>query len=126
MFYLSGRVNYISHYFCVSGSMYLNECPRQPFIPIYLCGFGAMVIAILRSIKCDPPSIFYYCMGTVLFSWFIAGKMKDLTLINELSQAGRTPHIHLSLYSESKTVSSRSGLETHLKLPAQKIKVIKK
>ncbi|KAG7243440.1 hypothetical protein INR49_011897 [Caranx melampygus] len=72
------------------GSVYLNECPRQPYIPIYLIVVGVfgLVLALLSCLPCaqqpkDGSSnpLSQVCMtwnsltSFFLFCWFIAGNV---------------------------------------------------
>ncbi|XP_040925827.1 transmembrane protein 272-like isoform X2 [Betta splendens] len=72
-------------------SLYLNECPRQRYIPIYLIvgGVFGLVIALLSCLPCtqreeddsnpDPPGCLYSTWTSLtklfLFCWFIAGNV---------------------------------------------------
>lgn len=74
----------------VIGALHLNDCPRQPYIPIYLIVAGAfgLVLALLSCLPCaqehkdgtaNPLS--QVCMAwnsltsCFLFCWFIAGNV---------------------------------------------------
>ncbi|XP_045919906.1 transmembrane protein 272-like [Micropterus dolomieu] len=76
----------------VIGALHLNDCPRQPYIPIYLIVAGAfgLVLALLSCLPCaqehkdgtaNPLS--QVCMAwnsltsCFLFCWFIAGEFKQ-------------------------------------------------
>ncbi|XP_019898902.2 transmembrane protein 272-like isoform X3 [Esox lucius] len=72
----------------VIGSVYLNDCPRQPYIPIYLIVLGAMgVVPVFSSCCClisTPDStsslkvLCNICSGLVslfLLCWFICGNV---------------------------------------------------
>ncbi|XP_068444414.1 transmembrane protein 272-like [Clinocottus analis] len=65
----------------VIGAVYLNECPRQPYIPIYLLVLG--VVCLLMTVFvlpcCDRPEIYskiWICfVYFFVFCWFIAGNV---------------------------------------------------
>lgn len=72
------------------GAVYLHDCPRQPFIPIYLIVMGVfgMVLTLLSCLPCasqnrdEPPNplsrvcVFWNSLtSTFLFCWFIAGNV---------------------------------------------------
>uniref|UniRef100_A0A3B5AEM5 Si:dkey-19b23.12 n=1 Tax=Stegastes partitus TaxID=144197 RepID=A0A3B5AEM5_9TELE len=66
------------------GAIYLNDCPRQPFIPIYLIVMGtfSLVVALCSGGEKsrDSPSnpICMVCnllVSMFLFGWFIAGNV---------------------------------------------------
>ncbi|CAI5668965.1 unnamed protein product [Oreochromis niloticus] len=60
----------------VVGLVYCNDCPRQPFIPVYLCFFILIPILLALSscynccniVLCSVAIIFYVC-------WFITGNV---------------------------------------------------
>ncbi|CAK6952914.1 transmembrane protein 272-like isoform X2 [Scomber scombrus] len=58
----------------VIGAVYRNDCPRQPFIPIYLYGF--IIVVFLTS--CWDSSLTAF----VSLCWFIAGSI-TIYSINE-------------------------------------------
>ncbi|XP_044198402.1 transmembrane protein 272-like isoform X8 [Thunnus albacares] len=56
------------------GGQYQDDCPRQPFIPIYLQGFVAIFFFIYWCNECDMYNVVCYCVTAVFFfCWFIAG-----------------------------------------------------
>ncbi|XP_044198403.1 transmembrane protein 272-like [Thunnus albacares] len=58
----------------VVGAVYRNECPRQPFIPVYLLGFVSFSIILLCW--CNMCKVDCSCMIVpFLFCWFIAGSI---------------------------------------------------
>lgn len=72
-----------------TGAVYLHDCPRQPFIPIYLIVMGVfgIVLTLLSCLPCarqnrdEPPNplsrvcVFWNSLtSTFLFCWFIAGE----------------------------------------------------
>uniref|UniRef100_A0A3Q3IJB9 Uncharacterized protein n=1 Tax=Monopterus albus TaxID=43700 RepID=A0A3Q3IJB9_MONAL len=72
------------------GSVYLNDCPRQPYIPIYLIVVGVfgMVLSVLSCLPCaqeptdgtsNPLSRVCATWNSLtslfLFCWFIAGNV---------------------------------------------------
>ncbi|KAA0701429.1 hypothetical protein E1301_Tti024080 [Triplophysa tibetana] len=72
------------------GGIYLNDCPKQPYIPIYLLvsGVFALVLALLSCLPCtqEPEDgtqtpLSRLCtswnslVSLFLFCWFIAGKI---------------------------------------------------
>ncbi|XP_055360837.1 transmembrane protein 272-like [Betta splendens] len=73
------------------GIMYRNECPQQPYIPIYLIvgGVFGFMMAVLYWFPCtqreegdsnpDPPGCLYSTWTSLtklfLFCWFIAGSI---------------------------------------------------
>lgn len=74
-----------------TGALYLDDCPRQHYIPIYLIvvGFFGLVLALLSCLPCahqpeDAPSSPLSQLSTIwnsltsffLFCWFIAGEFK--------------------------------------------------
>lgn len=76
-----------------TGAVYLNECPRQPYIPIYLIVVGVfgLVLAVLSCLPCaqEPEDgttnpLSQVCMAWnsltsfFLFCWFIAGEWRQM------------------------------------------------
>ncbi|XP_063412961.1 transmembrane protein 272-like [Mytilus trossulus] len=74
----------------VIGGLYLNDCPKQKYIPIYLIVFGAFSIVKAVSSLVDnfrarknegeqeeskPKSACDGIIGCFLFAWFIAGNV---------------------------------------------------
>ncbi|XP_042256391.1 transmembrane protein 272-like [Thunnus maccoyii] len=58
------------------GAQYQDDCPRQPFIPIYLQGFVAIFFLLWWCNKCDMCNVVCYCVTAVFFfCWFIAGSI---------------------------------------------------
>ncbi|KAG8181408.1 hypothetical protein JTE90_023571 [Oedothorax gibbosus] len=60
----------------VIGSLYLDECPVQPYIPIYLVvggSFGIFYNFISSCCQSDKRSCFDDIMSLFLFVWFILG-----------------------------------------------------
>ncbi|XP_067435981.1 transmembrane protein 272-like isoform X3 [Thunnus thynnus] len=56
-------------------AVYGNDCPKEPFIPIYLWGhlFGAVILLVLFQSNLDV----YLCVTAVFFiCWLIAGSIK--------------------------------------------------
>ncbi|XP_074480709.1 transmembrane protein 272-like [Sebastes fasciatus] len=75
---------------CPTGAIYLDDCPRQPFIPVYLIVMGVfgLVLAVLSSLCItktpddDTSSpIIRLCtalnslIACFLFCWFITGNV---------------------------------------------------
>ena len=90
---------------CNTGGQYQDDCPRQPFIPIYLQGFVAIFFLLWWCNKCDMCNVVCYCVtAAFFFCWFIAGKTKDLRLTNTLTQAGE-----LCLFLVSQTQCSAAA-----------------
>ncbi|CAL8241573.1 unnamed protein product [Merluccius merluccius] len=90
------------------GAIYLEECPRQPYIPIYLVvsGVFALMLSLLSCLPCaqqseDGPSttLSRLCAtwnsltSFFLFCWFIAGNV----WIYSIYQPSYNP-AHLDLY----------------------------
>ncbi|XP_057205026.1 transmembrane protein 272-like isoform X1 [Triplophysa rosa] len=72
------------------GGVYLNDCPKQPYIPIYLLvsGVFALVLGLLSCLPCtqEPEdgtqtplsglcTAWNSLVSLFLFCWFIAGKI---------------------------------------------------
>ncbi|KAL0970282.1 hypothetical protein UPYG_G00239830 [Umbra pygmaea] len=72
------------------GGLYLNACPEQHYIPVYLVVMGAfgLALALLSSLPCaqdpedgPPNSLSYVCTtwntltSLFLFCWFISGNV---------------------------------------------------
>ncbi|XP_045067707.1 transmembrane protein 272 isoform X1 [Coregonus clupeaformis] len=63
------------------GAVYLNDCPRQPYIPIYLIVLGAFgLVTILPFCFCQPNlvlvcTLWNGLLDTFLFCWFINGNV---------------------------------------------------
>lgn len=69
---------------CHKGALYQFDCPRQPYIPIYLLVMGVvfMLLALLSILPCSAGfgshSGAWSCLVSLFFfCWFIAGKLKD-------------------------------------------------
>ncbi|XP_053199068.1 transmembrane protein 272-like [Scomber japonicus] len=59
--------------------MYFNDCPRQPFIPIYLCGF-IVFFYVFGLFCCRKRAIenvvcCSFMTAVLFFCWFIAGNV---------------------------------------------------
>ena len=80
-----------SNMWLFSGSIYLNDCPKNPFIPIYLIVAGVLGIItnvsnlLWRCINCirknedqgnlkDHANPLDGVLSVILFVWFIAGE----------------------------------------------------
>ncbi|XP_044198398.1 transmembrane protein 272-like isoform X4 [Thunnus albacares] len=73
-FCLSRRFIHQMHKQVTVGGQYQDDCPRQPFIPIYLQGFVAIFFFIYWCNECDMYNVVCYCVTAVFFfCWFIAG-----------------------------------------------------
>lgn len=69
---------------CPPGAVNLNDCPLQPYIPIYLIvsGVFSLLLVILAALPCTQGSNQLSCLCTAwnslttffLFCWFIAGE----------------------------------------------------
>ncbi|XP_049338147.1 transmembrane protein 272-like [Astyanax mexicanus] len=63
----------------VIGAMYLNECPKQHYIPVYLvvCGVFGIVISLLSCLSCQ--NVICTCINglisTFTVCWFISGSV---------------------------------------------------
>ncbi|XP_038588475.1 transmembrane protein 272-like [Micropterus salmoides] len=58
----------------VVGILYMNDCPRQPFIPIYLLLIGVCSIIERWCLnKCN--TLLYRVFSFFVFIWFIAGNV---------------------------------------------------
>ncbi|KAM4536289.1 transmembrane protein 272-like [Odontesthes bonariensis] len=69
------------------GAVYLNDCPQQPYIPIYLIVVGVfgLVLAVLSClpfapnldgcIACGACIVLNSLISSFLFCWFIAGNV---------------------------------------------------
>ncbi|XP_044196934.1 transmembrane protein 272-like [Thunnus albacares] len=63
------------------GAMYKNDCPQQPYIPIYLMVMGIItLLSLFSTVACNASSgsLGKVCSGLVslfLFCWFIAGNV---------------------------------------------------
>lgn len=86
---------------CPPGTIYLHECPRERFIPIYLIVVGVfgLILSLLSCLPCareseegtsNPLSTICTTWNSLtsifLFCWFIAGELKskgrDLFLVS--------------------------------------------
>ncbi|CAK6952915.1 transmembrane protein 272-like [Scomber scombrus] len=67
----------LSSFQIIIGVVFIHECPRQPFIPIYLCGFGAMFLLFFYcQCKHNTSNIVCNCVVAIFFiCWFIAGSV---------------------------------------------------
>ncbi|KAL1262347.1 hypothetical protein QQF64_007612 [Cirrhinus molitorella] len=83
-----GDVNKSIIPFFITGAIYLHDCPKQPYIPIYLLvsGVFALVLGLLSCLPCtqepedgtqSPLSSLCTAWNSLvslfLFCWFIAG-----------------------------------------------------
>ncbi|KAM7377264.1 hypothetical protein PAMA_013859 [Pampus argenteus] len=66
----------------VMGAVYLYDCPRQPYIPIYLLVKGVFSLlpsVVVRQTNTDNPGIYRGSAGGLisffLLCWFIAGNV---------------------------------------------------
>ncbi|TRZ03586.1 hypothetical protein DNTS_013500 [Danionella cerebrum] len=72
------------------GAIYLNECPKQPYIPVYLLvsGVFSLLLGLLSCLPCtqEPEdgvqtplsrlcTAWNSLVSLFLFCWFIAGKI---------------------------------------------------
>ncbi|XP_035806250.2 transmembrane protein 272-like [Amphiprion ocellaris] len=72
------------------GAVYLDDCPLQPYIPIYLivCGTFTLMLGLLSCLPCAKKpedgttnplysvcSIWNLLVSLFLFAWFIAGNV---------------------------------------------------
>lgn len=89
----------------VMGSLYLDDCPRQRFIPIYLIVFG--VFALIKALSTlvqriashykhedDVPCEDYPIdgiLGCFLMVWFIAGNVWVYGVYNDYSTDSSSP-----------------------------------
>ncbi|XP_067440070.1 transmembrane protein 272-like [Thunnus thynnus] len=63
----------------VMGAVYKNDCPQQPYIPIYLMVMGIItMLSLFSTMAYNSGSLGIVCSGLVslfLFCWFIAGNV---------------------------------------------------
>ncbi|CAK6952916.1 transmembrane protein 272-like isoform X1 [Scomber scombrus] len=79
------------------GLVHINDCPRQPFIPIYLCGFGALFLLMLfclaaysnMSNKCNMGC--FWGTIAVFFCWFFAGSITIYSIFEPNYEKTRHP-----------------------------------
>uniref|UniRef100_A0A8C4GW78 Uncharacterized protein n=1 Tax=Dicentrarchus labrax TaxID=13489 RepID=A0A8C4GW78_DICLA len=57
----------------VVGVVFISDCPRQPFIPIYLLMMGVNSLLFWRFEKFNTS--FCYLVFSVFFIWFIVGNV---------------------------------------------------
>lgn len=66
------------------GAVFLYDCPKQPYIPIYLLVSGVFTLVLdvvawcpcLKILKCVCALyVWYLLVGLFLFCWFIAGSV---------------------------------------------------
>ncbi|XP_061565544.1 transmembrane protein 272-like [Cololabis saira] len=97
------------------GAVYLHDCPRQPYIPIYLIVLGVFGV-LLSVLRCLPgtqqprdgphTSLSRVCtswkllMFTFLFCWFIAGNVWIYSIYqpNYDKNTSVDPHCDKTLY----------------------------
>nr|XP_033507447.1 transmembrane protein 272-like [Epinephelus lanceolatus]XP_033507448.1 transmembrane protein 272-like [Epinephelus lanceolatus] len=67
----------------VIGAIYQHDCPRQPYIPIYLLVMGvvSLLLTVLSILPCcanfGNQSKTWSCFVSLFFfCWFIAGRLK--------------------------------------------------
>ena len=111
---------------CVTGAVYLKDCPVERFIPIYLVVAGACalfpnVMGILQSIfmKKDsdqqPSTLMKMCslleslVSCFMFAWFIAGQLYlDVWPVIIVRNCISRTHKILTNSSRNSTVADKS------------------
>ncbi|XP_072542912.1 transmembrane protein 272-like [Salminus brasiliensis] len=87
------------------GVMYLNECPKQQYIPVYLVvsGVFGIVLALLSCLTCCPDKLCYFCNGLLsafMFCWSITGSVWIYSIYppNYNSTVPGEPYCNKTLY----------------------------
>ncbi|XP_062305514.1 transmembrane protein 272-like [Osmerus eperlanus] len=99
------------------GAVYLNDCPRQEYIPIYLivAGVFGLVLGLFSCLPCtqkpaDSPhnpasracSVWSSLTSTFLFCWFICGNVWIYSIYppnyNQTLTQTDGPYCHRTLY----------------------------
>ncbi|XP_069063953.1 transmembrane protein 272-like [Pleurodeles waltl] len=83
----------------VIGSVYLNSCVNQPYIPIYLIvnGVTVILISILSMVSAFRPNKFVLSLLTLLslfwFAWLITGSVWTFPLYPDFSPCNRVVYL---------------------------------
>ncbi|XP_037402415.1 transmembrane protein 272-like [Pygocentrus nattereri] len=91
------------------GAVYLQECPKQHYIPIYLlvCGVFSTILTLLSCLPCNKYQGMNLCcyvwnglVSAFMFCWFISGSMWIYSIYppNYNSTVLGEPYCNKSLY----------------------------